>query len=248
MSAFLINKLVLHYESVGRGKPVVFVHNFVGSWRYWLPSMEFLSSGFKSYAFDLWGFGDSGRDNSLYTPQAHADQLADFIKQLGIGQAAIVGHGYGALVAQQFAKNKPDAVNRLVSIHHKINPSWIKTSGIFQTHNWLASQKLPEAVALDCIKADPVAVESAFKVISSNKAEDMRVELADEIPHLVIQYGETHGMPSVTGRITIAKQTLFPMAQNAEELNRLLHEFLAGSPIVLNEGLTLKEFWKRRVR
>ena len=248
MSAFLIDRHVMHYESVGRGRPVIFVHNFIGSWRYWLPTMEYLGPDFKCYALDLWGFGDSGFDPALATLDQHVSQLGHFLTHLGIGQVALVGHGYGALVAQKFAELNRNSVNRLVSIHHKINPSWKKAPGIFQTHNWLASQKLPEAVLLDCLKAKQVAVANAFANSAAAEWSHTTQGVAANLPHLVIQYGEMHGTPTHSGRITISKQTLFPMAQNAEELNRLLREFLVGSPIVLNEGLSLKEFWKRRVR
>ena len=248
MSAFLINRSVLHYETVGRGKPVIFLHNFIGSWRYWIPVMDVLSAGFKCYAYDMWGYGDSAKDPAMFSLESHSNQLEQFMEQLGIQQAALVGHGYGALVAQNFAMQCPSKVNRMVSIHHHIPPALRKDPALFQTHTWLSSQHLPEAVALDCQKAAPGAVVSAFASLIESSNHQKTDEPEKQMPHLVIQYGEHSGTASKTGRVVISKQTFFPMAQNPEELNRLLHEFLAGTPIALAEGVSVKEFWKRRVR
>ena len=62
MSAVVIGEGLVHYEAMGRGKPVVFIHGWLGSWRYWVPAMEEISSRHRSYALDLWGFGDSEMD------------------------------------------------------------------------------------------------------------------------------------------------------------------------------------------
>ena len=40
MSVILLNQSVVHYESLGRGRPVLFLHTWVGSWRYWVPCLQ----------------------------------------------------------------------------------------------------------------------------------------------------------------------------------------------------------------
>jgi pimeloyl-ACP methyl ester carboxylesterase len=30
----------VHYEVLGRGRPLIFLHGWVGSWRYWIPVMQ----------------------------------------------------------------------------------------------------------------------------------------------------------------------------------------------------------------
>ncbi|HDN79852.1 MAG TPA: alpha/beta hydrolase, partial [Chloroflexi bacterium] len=59
MSAIVIDGGIIHYEVIGRGRPLIFIHGWLGSWRYWMGSMEELSPYFRTYALDLWGFGDS---------------------------------------------------------------------------------------------------------------------------------------------------------------------------------------------
>ncbi len=60
MSAITIENDLVHYEVLGRGRPVILVHGWLGSWRYWVPAMQQLSSKYRTYALDLWGFGGFG--------------------------------------------------------------------------------------------------------------------------------------------------------------------------------------------
>ena len=67
MSATHLNNRLVHYEVVGRrGQPVIFLHSWLGSWRYWLPTMDAISDRYRSYALDFWGFGESDRRESTF--------------------------------------------------------------------------------------------------------------------------------------------------------------------------------------
>ncbi|HEX9028502.1 MAG TPA: alpha/beta fold hydrolase, partial [Anaerolineales bacterium] len=61
MSVIVIQDQIVHYEILGRGRPLIFLHGWVGSWRYWIPSMQAASVSFRTYAVDLWGFGDTAK-------------------------------------------------------------------------------------------------------------------------------------------------------------------------------------------
>ena len=103
LSALIVGDEVVHYEVLGRGRPLIFVHGWLGSWRYWIPTMQSLSGDYRAYALDLWGFGDSSKIASRYTLDAQADLLGGFMEQLGILKGAFVGHGLGGAVAARFA-------------------------------------------------------------------------------------------------------------------------------------------------
>ena len=66
MSAIILQDEIVHYEVLGRGRPLIFIHGWVGSWRYWIPSMQAASVSFRAYALDLWGFGDSAKEPEKY--------------------------------------------------------------------------------------------------------------------------------------------------------------------------------------
>lgn len=116
MSAITIDGDLVHYEVLGRGRPVILLHGWLGSWRYWIPSMQQLSMKYRTYALDLWGFGDSGKDPRRYTLDAQVLLLREFMEKLGIAKAALVGHDLGAAVVARFALAEPDRVPRLMVI------------------------------------------------------------------------------------------------------------------------------------
>lgn len=118
MSAITINGDLLHYEVLGRGRPVILLHSWLGSWRYWIPTMQQLSMKYRTYAVDLWGFGDSGKNKFYYGIEGQVELLEKFIERMGIPKAVFIGHGLGAVVATQFSV-KPgctDIVHRMMAI------------------------------------------------------------------------------------------------------------------------------------
>ncbi|MEO1290534.1 MAG: alpha/beta fold hydrolase [Chloroflexota bacterium] len=66
MSAITIGGDLIHYEKLGRGRPVILVHGWIGSWRYWIPLMQRLHTSFSVYTLDLIGFGDSSKKAQHY--------------------------------------------------------------------------------------------------------------------------------------------------------------------------------------
>ena len=117
MSAIILDGSIVHYEALGRGRPIVFLHGWVGSWRYWINSMQIASTSFRAYAIDLFGFGDTTRDPMRYTIDRQADLINRFLEEMGIGKIALVGHNLGALVGFSFIKQWPKSVDRIMAIN-----------------------------------------------------------------------------------------------------------------------------------
>lgn len=116
MSVVYIDKQAVHYEVFGKGRPVLFLHGWLGSWRYWLPSMEVASTHFRTYAFDLIGFGDTHQRNIEPSISAYAEQVIRFLDELGIEQVALVGHSMGGMVALKIAIEHPDRIERVSTV------------------------------------------------------------------------------------------------------------------------------------
>ncbi len=116
MSAITIEDDLVHYEVLGRGRPVILLHSWLGSWRYWVPAMQQLSMKYRTYALDLWGFGDSGRDTKRYDFRSQVKLLDQFMEKLGITKAALIGHGLGASIIVRYALEYPDRVPRLMAV------------------------------------------------------------------------------------------------------------------------------------
>ena len=116
MSAIILDEGLVHYEVLGRGRPLVFLHGWLGSWRYWMPTMDNLSDRFRTYAFDMWGFGDSDRNPQRYGLDAYVAQLDLFMEELGVMKASLVGHAMGAAVALLYAERYPDRIDRIMAV------------------------------------------------------------------------------------------------------------------------------------
>lgn len=116
MSAITIDNELVHYEVLGRGRPVILLHGWLGSWRYWVPAMQHLSMKYRVYALDLWGFGDSARNPARYDFAAQVELVAGFMGRLGIVKAALVGHDLGAAIAAHLSVKHADRVPRLLTV------------------------------------------------------------------------------------------------------------------------------------
>ena len=116
MSAITIGGDLIHYEVLGRGRPVILLHDWLGSWRYWTPTLQQLGTKYRVYALDLRGFGDSGKNPQKYALDHQAHLLFDFMRELGLPKAAFIGHGLGALVISEFARLYSDKVPRMLLI------------------------------------------------------------------------------------------------------------------------------------
>lgn len=128
MSAVAIDNDLVHYEVLGRGRPVILVHGWLGSWRYWISTMQQLSTKFRTYALDLWGFGDSSKFNSpddRYNLDAQVELLNGFMERLGISKAALIGHGLGAAVVIRHSAKHPDRIPRVVAISPPVQGEWL---------------------------------------------------------------------------------------------------------------------------
>jgi pimeloyl-ACP methyl ester carboxylesterase len=117
-SAVLASGLTLPYAEAGGsvGTPVVFVHAFVESWRYFEAVLTELPDSLHGYAPTQRGHGDAGQPASGYSPDDFAADLVGFLDVVGIEQAALVGTSSGGLVSQVVASNYPDRVSHLVLI------------------------------------------------------------------------------------------------------------------------------------
>ena len=262
MSAILLEGQIVHYEVLGRGRPIIFLHGWVGSWKYWISSMQVASTSFRAYGLDLWGFGESAKNPAHYTIDQQTDLLNRFLDEMGIGKVALVGHGLGALVGFNYCSRWPQSVDRMMAVnspmyYDSIN-SRMRTSSLQDLINWLGN-KTPEATTAlsDASKADLAAItDSIGSFQSTNFFNKMRETL---IPCLLV-HGQhdpavpapatdnSTNLPHMMHHVILDGSGHFPMIDEPARFNRLMTDFLALESGVSPRELQLKEEWKRRVR
>jgi pimeloyl-ACP methyl ester carboxylesterase len=120
MSIVVIDNQVVHYEVFGRGRPVLFLHGWHGSWRYWYPTIEVMKKHFRTYSLDFFGFGDSRRNKastlSRESIQDYSEQVIHFLDELGVDRVALVGHSMGGMVALKTAISHPERIERVATV------------------------------------------------------------------------------------------------------------------------------------
>ena len=92
MSSIVTGQGILHYETVGRGRPIILLHGWINSWDVWREAMLALSSGgrYRLYALDFWGFGDSAKygpgngQRPSYQIASYVEMVRTFMDTLGI--------------------------------------------------------------------------------------------------------------------------------------------------------------------
>src|SRR5699024_8503023 len=97
------------------GKPLVLIHGMTDNSRGWSLMAPYLAEDFHIYMIDLRGHGDSDKpDMGMYPISLYASDIASFIEEMDIEEPDIIGHSLGSAVAQTFAINYPDKLDKLV--------------------------------------------------------------------------------------------------------------------------------------
>ncbi|GCE18604.1 alpha/beta fold hydrolase [Dictyobacter kobayashii] len=96
--------------------PVVLLHGLAATADTWRLTAEYLYPRHPLLAFDLRGHGSSAQPESGYDPKTVAEDIISGMAALGLGQVAVVGHGWGARVALVLAARHPALVSHLVLV------------------------------------------------------------------------------------------------------------------------------------
>jgi pimeloyl-ACP methyl ester carboxylesterase len=104
------------YRDAGHGEVLLLIHGMAGSSATWRAVLPQLAKKYRVVAPDLLGHGESDKPRGDYSLGAFAVWLRDFLDELGITRATIVGQSLGGGVAMQFVYQHPDYCERLVLI------------------------------------------------------------------------------------------------------------------------------------
>lgn len=108
-----VNGIEIAYERRGQGTPLVLLHGFPLDHHLWDDVAPLLADRFDVITPDLRGFGESTTVDSAYDMDDYASDIAGLLDQLGIEQAAIVGHSMGGYIALAFARLYPHRMRGL---------------------------------------------------------------------------------------------------------------------------------------
>ncbi|SDK78210.1 Pimeloyl-ACP methyl ester carboxylesterase [Methylophilus rhizosphaerae] len=105
----------LHYQILGQGQPLVFLHGLFGSGDNWGAIARYFSQHYQVNSVDLRNHGCSPHSDTQTYPEMAGD-LLDTLNALGADQIHLLGHSFGGKVAMQFATQYPQRVNKLIVV------------------------------------------------------------------------------------------------------------------------------------
>lgn len=104
------------FRDQGEGEVLLLIHGMAGSSETWRSVIPPLAKKFRVIAPDLLGHGESAKPRTDYSLGAFAVWLRDFLDELGVSRATVIGHSLGGGVAMQFVYQHPDYAQRLILI------------------------------------------------------------------------------------------------------------------------------------
>ena len=112
-----VNGLQMYYEIHGAGQPLVLLHGaFSGIGTSFGKMLPGLAARRQVVAFELQAHGRTADIDRPLTLEGMADDVADAILKLGLGQADVLGYSMGAAVALHVVVRHPEVVRKLIFV------------------------------------------------------------------------------------------------------------------------------------
>jgi pimeloyl-ACP methyl ester carboxylesterase len=125
MPSIKANGLSMNYYEFGAENPVtpiVLVHGFTAQAKWMAPLAKLLVTKAKCHVFtlDLAGHGltqkreEAPGTDPVYSIPSFEQDLAAWLKAIKLRKASLLGHSMGGMIAQLFAKNHPESLEKLI--------------------------------------------------------------------------------------------------------------------------------------
>lgn len=143
------NGLTINYDQQGAGEPLILIPFLTADCACYAFQIVEYSKHFTCITMDLRGTGESDKPPGAYSTELFADDVAAFMRAVGVERAHVAGLSLGAGVGMWLAAKYPEKVKTL-SVHS----GWTKTDPFLQTvlEGWrvmaTALGSVPETVFL----------------------------------------------------------------------------------------------------
>jgi pimeloyl-ACP methyl ester carboxylesterase len=106
----------LYYEEAGLGTPIVFVHEFGGTYRSWEPQMRAFSRRHRCITFAARGYPPSDVPENVerYSQALAVTDIVAVMDAVGVDRAHVIGLSMGGFAALHFGLEHPDRAMSLV--------------------------------------------------------------------------------------------------------------------------------------
>jgi pimeloyl-ACP methyl ester carboxylesterase len=230
MSSIITAQGILHYQSIGRGRPLILLHGWINSWDVWREAMLTLAGeeAYRVYALDFWGFGRSATAASeadrVFRLDSYVEMVREFMERMGIAQAPLAGHSMGGTVALKLALRYPQLVSRVMVVGSPIDGGamnfFLKLVGYGPVANlaWRVPFVIPLIMRLVLARdSRPIrtmilrdyqrtTLESFFRSIGDLRDTDLRGRLCELRPPALGIYGARDNIVSPVNARLMAEE------------------------------------------
>jgi len=204
------NDITINYDQQGTGEPLILIPFLTADHACYAFQVAEYAKHFTCLSLDLRGTGETDNPEGVYSTELLADDVAAFMRAVGIQRAHVSGLSLGAAVGMWLAAKYPDTVLSL-SLHG----AWTKTDAFLSTvvEGWQVTAKalgsVPEMVVRaifpwcftpELYAARPDYVQSLGEFVRSRPAQPLGAFIQQSSAVLV------HDVEAQLGRITAATQ------------------------------------------
>jgi pimeloyl-ACP methyl ester carboxylesterase len=104
----------IHYETAGKGRPLVLLHGIGSGSRSWRRQLAELSEDFRVIAWDAPGYGGSSDPSGPPSMRFYAACLRGLLEALQLKHIILLGHSMGGVIAQEFYRSYPEFIEALI--------------------------------------------------------------------------------------------------------------------------------------
>jgi pimeloyl-ACP methyl ester carboxylesterase len=253
---------MIHYFDVGNGPVVVLLHGLGSRKEDWLPVIEPLAQKYRLLVPDQIGFGRSDKPLLDYSIQTYVDFLNEYLRQLRVEKASLVGESLGGWIAGMYAEELSSGshlipVEKLVLVDAaglkqdtpipNLNPSSLADmrglmEAVFYDTSWLNED------ALRKIFTDKLATKDGYTVRSILSNPELGAQRLDDklsnikVPTLVAWGKQDKLLPIASGErytagISGAKMVSFDKCGHVPAIEKT-EEFVTAVRAFLGGGTT----------
>ena len=182
MPTFSANGVEIYYEVTGQGYPLIWSHEFGGSYDSWEAQVKFFSRRYQviTYAARGWPPSDVPEDPTAYTQDIVVNDLYLLMRHLNISEAHIGGLSMGGSVALNFGIAHPEMAKSLIVASAgsgSTNRDTFLSTGQSMADRLLSEGMVPVAndygttnIRVQLRRKDPMGFETFARLLSEHSA------------------------------------------------------------------------------
>src|SRR6266404_5373015 len=209
----------IHYFDVGSGPAVVLLHGLGSRKEDWLPVLDLMAQKYRLLVPDQIGFGKSDKPLLDYSIQTYVDFLNEFLRQLKVEKASLMGESLGGWIAALYAAEVSGGahlvpVEKLVLVDAaglqqdkpipNLNPSTLADmrkllEAVFYDTSWVTDEVLQKSFADNLAKHDGYTVRAILSnpSLASERLDDRLAQI--RLPTLVVWGKQDALLPITSG-------------------------------------------------